>query len=277
MRPIAEFLSHPLVATLLHAAAVLAWHLPSLYEATLRSEAAHAAQHASFLVTAVIFWWALLRGGARPRRGAAVLALFVTTVYTGGLGALLTVSETPWYTAYGDAAAAWGLTPLEDQQLAGIIMWMPGAGPYLLAALMLVAGWIRDAGGARRGRAHALGAGCLVLACASGCGTDGESATHAAERLTGGKVIRGAAAIRAYGCGSCHTIGGIPGASGLVGPKLDGLAARSFIAGVLPNTGENLVRWIQDPRALAPKTAMPDLGVAERDARDIAAYVYTLR
>ena len=74
MRPVAEVLSHPLVATLLHAAAVLAWHLPALYEATLRSEAAHAAQHASFLVTAVIFWWALLRGGARPRRGAAVIS-----------------------------------------------------------------------------------------------------------------------------------------------------------------------------------------------------------
>lgn len=150
MRPFTGLLSQPLVATLLHAAAVLAWHLPALYEATLRSEAAHAAQHASFLVTAIIFWWALLRGGARPRRGAAVIALFVTTVYTGGLGALLTVSETPWYTAYGDAAVAWGLTPLEDQQLAGIIMWMPGAGPYLLAALLLVAGWIRDAGGTRR-------------------------------------------------------------------------------------------------------------------------------
>ena len=64
--------------------------------------------------------------------------------------------------------------------------------------------------------------------------------------------------------------------SGLVGPELDGLAARSFIAGVLPNTGENLVRWIQDPRAIAPKTAMPDLGVSEKDARDIAAYVYAL-
>jgi len=276
MRPVAELLSHPLVATLLHAAAVLAWHLPALYESTLRSEAAHAAQHASFLVTAIIFWWALLRGGARPRRGAAVIALFVTTVYTGGLGALLTVSETPWYTAYGDAAAAWGLTPLEDQQLAGIIMWMPGAGPYLLAALMLVAGWIRDAGGARRSRAHAIGIGCLALAWTSGCGTDGEGAAYAAERLTGGDVKRGSAAIRIYGCGSCHTIGGIPGAGGLVGPELDGLAARSFIAGVLPNTGENLVRWIQDPRGIAPKTAMPDLDVSEKDARNIAAYVYAL-
>ncbi|HEU4828704.1 MAG TPA: cytochrome c oxidase assembly protein [Gemmatimonadales bacterium] len=157
-RPLVEFFAHPLVATLLHAAAVLTWHLPPLYESTLRSEGLHAAQHASFLITAVIFWWSLLRGGARPRRGAAVIALFITTVYTGGLGALLTVSGSPWYTAYGNAAAAWELTPLEDQQLAGIIMWMPGSGPYLLAALMLIAGWIRDSGGARRARAHAASA-----------------------------------------------------------------------------------------------------------------------
>ncbi len=156
-RPLVELIAHPLVATLLHAAAVLAWHLPALYESTLRSEALHAAQHASFLGTAIVFWWALLRGGARPHRGAAVIALFVTTVYTGGLGALLTVSETPWYTAYGNASIPWGLTPLEDQQLAGIIMWMPGAGPYLLAALLLVAGWIRDAGGTRRGRTAGAG------------------------------------------------------------------------------------------------------------------------
>jgi putative membrane protein len=161
MRPVTAFLAHPLVATLLHATAVLAWHLPALYESTLRSGAFHAAQHASFLLTAVIFWWALLRGGARPRRGAAVIALFFTTVYTGGLGALLTVSETPWYAAYGSAPAAWGLTPLEDQQLAGVFMWMPGAGPYLLAALILAAGWIRDAGGGRRERTHAAGLGPL--------------------------------------------------------------------------------------------------------------------
>ena len=282
-RPVTEFLAHPLVATLLHAAAVLAWHLPVLYESTLRSEALHAAQHASFLVTAIIFWWALLRGGARPRRGAAVIALFVTTVYTGGLGALLTVSETPWYTAYGNAPAAWGLTPLEDQQLAGIIMWMPGAGPYLIAALLLVAGWIRDAGGARpgraarRGRAPAASLGCLVLTLAAACGTDSEDVLYTAERLTGGNAERGARAIRLHGCGTCHTIGGIPGAEGLVGPELDGLGARSFIAGVLPNSGENLVRWIRDPRAIATKTAMPDLGVSEGDARDIAAYIYTLQ
>ncbi len=276
MRPVTEVLSHPLVATMLHATAVLAWHLPALYESTLRSEALHAAQHASFLITALIFWWALLRGGARPRRGAAVIALFITTVYTGGLGALLTISETPWYTAYGDAAEAWGLTPLEDQQLAGIIMWMPGAGPYLLAALMLMAGWIRDAGGARRGRVHVAGLGCLLLALTAACGSDGEEAAYTAERLTGGSAQRGAHAIRRHGCGSCHTIGGVPGATALVGPRLDGLAGRSFIGGVLPNTGENLVRWIQDPRVIAPGTAMPDLGVSEGDARDIAAYIYTL-
>jgi putative membrane protein len=148
-----DLIAHPLVATLLHAAAVLTWHLPALYDSTLRSEVMHSAQHASFLITALVFWWALLRGGARRRRGAGIIALFVTTVYTGGLGALLTLSETPWYTAYGAAPLAWGLTPLEDQQLAGMIMWIPGAGPYLVAALALLAGWMRDAGDGPPGRA----------------------------------------------------------------------------------------------------------------------------
>lgn len=79
------------------------------------------------------------------------------------------------------------------------------------------------------------------------------------------------------GCGSCDTIGGVPGTTALVGPGLDGLGGRAFIAGVLPNAGENLVRWIQDPRAIAPRTAMPDLDVTDDDAREIAAYIYTLR
>ncbi|HEX6644052.1 MAG TPA: cytochrome c oxidase assembly protein [Gemmatimonadales bacterium] len=271
---LAGFLANPLVATLLHAAAVLFWHVPPFYEATLTSEAAHAAQHASFLLTALVFWWALLRGNARPKRGAAVIALFATTVYTGGLGALLTVSETPWYTAYGNAALPWGLTPLEDQQLAGIIMWMPGAGPYLVAALLLISGWIRD-GGSRAVRRAAV-AGVLLLAGTGGCHLDGEDAGYTAARLTGGDPARGAVQVRRHGCGSCHTIGGIPGADGLVGPPLDGIAARGFIGGVLPNSGENLVRWIQDPKAAAPRTAMPDLGVTESEARDIAAYLYTL-
>jgi cytochrome c2 len=88
---------------------------------------------------------------------------------------------------------------------------------------------------------------------------------------------RGKVAIRRYGCGSCHTIPGITGANALVGPPLAQIASRVYIAGVLPNEPDNLIRWIENPPAVDPKTVMPYMGVTPRDARDIAAYLYTLR
>jgi cytochrome c len=93
--------------------------------------------------------------------------------------------------------------------------------------------------------------------------------------VTGGSAERGAVAIKRYGCAACHTIPGITTARGLVGPPLQGIAQRMYIAGVLPNQPENLVRWIMDPPAADAKTAMPRLGVTERDARDMAEYLYT--
>lgn len=88
---------------------------------------------------------------------------------------------------------------------------------------------------------------------------------------------RGARAIARYGCGSCHTIPGIRDADATVGPPLTRFAERGFIAGRLQNTPDNLVRWISDPQGVEPGTAMPDLRVTDEDARDIAAYLYTLR
>jgi cytochrome c2 len=83
--------------------------------------------------------------------------------------------------------------------------------------------------------------------------------------------------MRAYGCGACHTIPGVRGAKAVVGPSLSGIASRSYVAGVVANTPENLVAWIQNPQAIDDKTAMPNLRVGPRDAADIAAYLYTLR
>lgn len=83
--------------------------------------------------------------------------------------------------------------------------------------------------------------------------------------------------IVAKGCGSCHTIPGIYTARGLVGPPLMFFSRRTMIAGELPNTPDNLVRWIRDPKLVEPGTAMPDLGLTDREARDVAAYLYTLR
>lgn len=133
------------VAWALHAAAVLLWHVPALYGSTLASAPAHWLQHASFLATALLFWWSVLRDAPREGcHGGAILSLFATSIYSGGLGALLTVADRIWYPDYGTAGAAWGLAPLQDQQLAGVIMWVPAGLSYLAAALWLTAAWLRD-------------------------------------------------------------------------------------------------------------------------------------
>ena len=95
--------------------------------------------------------------------------------------------------------------------------------------------------------------------------------------IPGGNRDRGAQTIAAMGCGACHHIPGIPGADGLVGPPLDNIAQRGILAGELANTPENMVRWIRDPQAIEPATAMPNLHVDEQSARDIVAYLYTIR
>jgi cytochrome c2 len=105
----------------------------------------------------------------------------------------------------------------------------------------------------------------------------GPGADDEARRLTGGDPAEGRELVEAYGCGACHTMSGVPGARGLVGPPLDGLRQRVYLAGVVPNSPQNLVRWIVDPKRIDSLTAMPELGVAESQARDMAAFLYTLR
>jgi cytochrome c2 len=116
----------------------------------------------------------------------------------------------------------------------------------------------------------------LASALAAGC-RDSRYHDEAIVNMVGGNPDRGPQLIRSYGCNTCHTIAGVDGANGLVGPPLTGIAGRSYIAGVLPNAPENMVRWIENPKAVDSLTAMPVLGVTPADARDIAAYLYTLR
>ena len=94
--------------------------------------------------------------------------------------------------------------------------------------------------------------------------------------VPGGDPARGARLIERFGCGSCHEISGIPHADGRVGPSLAHFHGQRFIAGELPNSPANAIRWIEHPRRIEPGTIMPDLGVTETEARDIAAYLYTL-
>lgn len=90
-------------------------------------------------------------------------------------------------------------------------------------------------------------------------------------------IKRGRIALQQYACVACHRIPGITGHEARVGPPLAGVASRTIVGGVLPNSPDNLVRWIREPQKVSPRTAMPDLGVTERDARDMAAYLSTLR
>jgi cytochrome c len=115
-----------------------------------------------------------------------------------------------------------------------------------------------------------------IVASAAACG-DGESVEYDAATIAHGSPHRGHDLIMQYGCGSCHTIPGVEGANSTVGPPLTGIAQRSFIAGVLTNTPDHMVAWIEDPPRVDSNTAMPNMGVTARDAHDIAAYLYTLR
>jgi cytochrome c2 len=125
---------------------------------------------------------------------------------------------------------------------------------------------------------RAAGLRCALALCGLAAALGCRSETDAvAARLTGGDPAKGRAAIPKYGCHTCHVIPGVAGAVGLVGPPLTGIADRVYLAGRLPNTAENIARWIRHPRQVDEQTAMPDTGVTEADARDIAAYLYTLR
>jgi len=118
----------------------------------------------------------------------------------------------------------------------------------------------------------------LWLAGALACtGNNPTYATAYAPSVAGGNPSHGPAIIQAYGCGACHTIPGVRNAHGLVGPPLLWWSRRTFIAGELPNTPENLVHWIESPQSIEAHTAMPTLGLSDQDARDVAAYLYTLR
>src|SRR5690349_6975830 len=114
----------------------------------------------------------------------------------------------------------------------------------------------------------------LILLLAVGCDESNSQLEQHASALTGGNPHHGRLAIELYGCASCHTIPGIPGADAMVGPPLNGVAQRTYLAGILPNTPENLVRWIENPPAVDPRTGMPNLHLNETDARDIASYLY---
>lgn len=148
VKRVAGPLARPGPAVAVATAGLWVWHLPGLYDLAVRSDGVHALEHATFLATAALFWWSLLH--VRSRRadagnGVRLLALFAMILQGSLLGALITFAGTPLYEAHASIPDAWWLRPLEDQQLAGLIMWVPPAALYLGVAAHLFVRWLRSA------------------------------------------------------------------------------------------------------------------------------------
>ena len=313
LRRAAHGVTAPVSAWLLHSAALWIWHAPSAYQAALRRPAVHALEHLAFLGTALLFWWAVAPSAGRRRlsHGSGVLYVAAMGAQGSALGALLALSSVPWYPAHAPGAQAWHVAPIDDQQLAGLLMWIPASIVYVGTALALVARWLRAGeavrvpptpalpGRRRATAAPAVGSALVALALAVlGLGACRSDDARAAQAAAGGRTgagmpaalaaleagasqpvdpDSGRGAIVRYGCGSCHLIPGVSGADGMVGPPLIAWSRRTVIAGEVPNTPEQLVHWIVMPQSIEPGTAMPNLGVTDEEARNIAAYLYTLR
>jgi cytochrome c oxidase assembly factor CtaG len=152
MRCLWTAVTRPTAATVWHGAVIWFWHAPVMFDAAVASLLLHRLQHITFLVSALAFWWALIR---RSDRGAATLHVFVTMIHTTLLGALMTMAPRVLYERQTTDSLHWGLTPLEDQQLAGLVMWVPAGSIYAAAALGFAALWIRQTGSIVR-HVHAL-------------------------------------------------------------------------------------------------------------------------
>jgi putative membrane protein len=136
----------PVAATALQSAALVLWHMPALFDRAIASESWHIAQHLSFVFTALLFWWAMLAQERTPAGPlVAALCLFVTSGIGGGLGALMALDASPWYAPYAALGMTpFGLSPAEDQQLAGTIMWVPGGLFHLVVALVFLGRALRS-------------------------------------------------------------------------------------------------------------------------------------
>jgi cytochrome c2 len=262
------------------------WHLPGPYGWALASESVHALEHVCFFVTSLMFWSLVLEPFGRRRLDYGSTLLFVATfgVQNGFLGALLTLAGRPLYAAYLPTTTAWGLTPLEDQQLGGLLMWIPASLIHLTTLGVLFVAWMsaaeRRASIAATTRATLRDAPmlCVLIAPILMIGVSG--CNHRAEqspwKMAEANASRGPALIQTYGCGTCHTVPGVPSATGNVGPPLGQFGGRIYIAGMLRNTPDNLVTWLRNPQSIVPGNAMPDMDVTEQDARDLAAYLYAI-
>jgi cytochrome c1 len=157
-------------------------------------------------------------------------------------------------------------------------MWVPMGFVYVAAAGWVFWRWLEEAERRTRrrdvARRRALATTSLVLALLMLAGCDDKAPPRP---VPGGDAGRGESLVARVGCGGCHVVPGMAAARGVVGPPLTGFGGRLYVAGMLPNTPENLVAWLKDPQSIVPGNVMPALGLDDQQARDIAAYLYTLR
>lgn len=142
--PLPSLLVLPLVVWVLQAVAMWGWHLPVLYDAAIDNDLLHMLEHGSFLLTGLLFWGVVMGRLGGADRLPRVALVFGTALQSGALGAVLAFASAPLYRSHLGTTARWGLTPLEDQQLAGGIMWVPPGVIYLIVILILLAGWLRS-------------------------------------------------------------------------------------------------------------------------------------
>ncbi len=135
----------PLIALALHSLVIWIWHVPAFYDAAVRNELIHAVEHLTMFLTAALFWWVVLQRGrqAGMNYGIGILMIFGLVLQKTALGALISFSPNPWYSEYATTTAPFGITPIEDQQLAGAVLMGPGGFIYLIIGVVLFAGWFR--------------------------------------------------------------------------------------------------------------------------------------
>lgn len=284
LRTIGGWATRPLPVYVLSSLALWFWHLPAPYGWAMSNEVVHAAEHFCFLATALAFWSVVFEPYGRRRLTYGATLLFVATfgMQNGLLGGLLTFAGRALYEPYAHSVGIWGFTPLEDQQLAGLIMWIPASLIHLSTLSALFVAWMR--GSELRAQLSRSSIPVSVVQCVliapviavvlTGCDSDARTALW---QVADAHPRQGPALMQKYGCGACHSVPGVRGARGNVGPPLGNFGNRLYVAGMLRNNPDNLVKWIRTPQSVVPGNVMPDLGVSEQDARDIAAYLYTLR
>jgi cytochrome c2 len=244
----------------------------------MRNASLEILEYLTFFLTSLGFWSIVMATGRGARLGYGARLLFLTTaaVLTDLPGALMVFAPQPLYPEHANGVHEWGLTLMQDQQIAGLIMWVPGGIVFVCVAGALFVAWLREA--ERRALAFtnqstlaiALVCCCLsLLACSR---SNSEPAVN-----FGGDAGRGKQLIDKYGCGSCHVIPDIADGKGNVGPPLTHIGSRTYIAGVLRNSPDNLSLWISHPQQIVPGNAMPDMHISAEDAHDITAFLYTLK